>query len=91
MMNEQKESTIEKDKIVKSVSLNVYADGRIELSSIVDNKLELLGLIDLLIAKKDDVTDEIIQSNNTKHIQLTTSIAVALTSLMKAVEKPTEG
>ena len=91
MMNEQKESTIEKDKIVKSVSLNVYADGRIELSSIADNKLELLGLIDLLIAKKDDVTDEIIQSNNIKHIQLTTSIAVALTSLMKAVEKPTEG
>ena len=78
-------------KVIKSVSLNLYEDGAIELSSKVDNKLELLGLLDLLTAKKNDIIDAVIESNSLKHIKLTTGIAVALSSLMKAMEKPTEG
>jgi hypothetical protein len=78
-------------KVIKSVSLNLYEDGAIELSSKVDNKLELLGLLDLLTAKKNDIIDAVIESNSLKHIKLTTSVAVALSSLMKALEKPTEG
>lgn len=78
-------------KVIKSVCLNLYEDGAIELTSQVDNKLELLGLLDLLTSKKNDIIDAVIESNSLKHIKLTTSIAVALSSLMKAMEKPTEG